>query len=124
MSESKFQLGQLVPEPNGEWRDAVHVAVLAVEAGEDLLPGDRIRVDSGRAHAVLYGETATAIVDPFLPRQTLRPGQRFLACLLPGTVTGMRHVPRTCAARPSSRASAAAGRPGTRASTTGLEVTR
>lgn len=72
-------------------RDAVHVAIVAcvVDEGRNLYPGDRVVVDGGTARRVSSGHVG--IVDPFLPVDFVRPGEMVWVCLLPGSVTGMRH---------------------------------
>lgn len=72
-------------------RDAVHVAVIPCVASEDMKPGDRInRSHDGYAKKSPSGH---GIADPFLITKTdvIKSGQQFLMCVLPGTVTGMRH---------------------------------
>ena len=85
MSNEHTVLGKI---PTGNERDAVHVAVIPVKAGSDLLPGMRVGLlDDGRASgcAVHIG-----IVDPFLT-DVVRAGSMFYLALFPETVTGMRH---------------------------------
>lgn len=71
-------------------RDAIHLAVEPVEAGERLHPGERITVAYGVARSA-EGDDALGIVDPFLPGPVLR-GQRFWFVMLPRTVHSLRHV--------------------------------
>jgi hypothetical protein len=89
------QLGRLI-ESNEHRRDAIHVAVAPVIATTRLLPGQRI----GLAYADDTEDVAPAddidieaigIVDPFLT-EPVEEKQRFWMCLLPGTITGLRHV--------------------------------
>ncbi len=73
-------------------RDAIHVAVDPVVAGEELPPGAPIRLVPSRFVAFRAPpEVAVGIVDPFLAHNVL-PGERFWLFLLPGTVTGLRHT--------------------------------
>jgi hypothetical protein len=71
-------------------RDAVHVAVAPVVAGEELSPGERVALGK---YGEAYGPTSKpiGIVDPFLTENVQR-GQRFWLFLLPNTVTSLRHV--------------------------------
>lgn len=70
-------------------RDAIHIAVLPVIAGEWFNPGDDIGVGSdGLAFSVLKH---TGIVDPFL-KEPVEKGQRFWMLLYPRMVTSLRHV--------------------------------
>jgi hypothetical protein len=89
MSQDSTVLGELCPE--GAGRDAVHVAVLPIEAGEELGPGDKVRVMDGCAYGWSSGEGLVGVVDPYLD-QIVRGGQRFYLFLLPRTITGLRHV--------------------------------
>ena len=77
-------LGQI---PETKERDAVHVAIIPMEAGELLLPGQRVGITDGKAGA---GGKIVGIVDPFLT-DVVSKGTTFWLCLLPNTVTGMRH---------------------------------
>lgn len=76
-------------------RDAIHVAVAPVIAGEDLWPGREVGFVYGSNEVVKskskdYGMDPIGIVDPFLDGR-VEKGQRFFVFLFPGTVTGMRH---------------------------------
>lgn len=74
-------------------KDAVHIAVISVASLEPLKPGDRISVSERIGKTIMVvkdRKTPQGIVDPYLT-QTVKPGQKFWMCLLPGTVTGMRH---------------------------------
>ena len=85
------KLGELITGPAG--RDAVHVAVMPVDAGEPLEPGEWVGVMlNGKAYnAYAHGIELLGIVDPFL-EIGVNTGERFYLCLLPGTVTSLRHV--------------------------------
>ena len=72
MHESK--LGQLCDSTAR--RDAVHVAIIPMVAVREMRPGERL---------------ANGIVDPFLAAN-VQPGERYYLCLVPGTVTSLRHV--------------------------------
>ena len=72
-----------------EGRDAIHLAVISVIALEELKPGTRIAVGSGKAWA--RSEEAVGIVDPFLPIPVVH-GDRFWCILNPRTITSLRHV--------------------------------
>ena len=85
-----------------EGRDAIHLAVENVEAGERLVPGERIGLGpDGKAYAapgfranVVQGRTikALGIVDPFLDVSFVQPGERFWLVVLPRTIRSLRHV--------------------------------
>lgn len=73
-----------------EQRDAIHLAVVPVEAHEDLAPGNHVVAPSGKAWRVLPGE-GIGIVDPFLDRP-VRAGERFWLVIYPRKITSLRHV--------------------------------
>ena len=73
-----------------EARDAIHLAVEPVTAGEVLAPGTGIRIDKGVAWRASTG-VMQGIVDPFLPRSA-QPGERFWFVMLPRQVRSLRHV--------------------------------
>lgn len=72
------------------FRDAIHVAVAPVEAGEDLPPGQRVALHSGKAYADVW-EKCIGIVDPFL-KELVQKGERFWLFLYPGSIESLRHV--------------------------------
>lgn len=86
MSE-KIPLGQLI---DGEGsRDAVHVAIAPMIAGERLTPGQHIGIsDDGKASAAA---SHIGVVDPFLTSE-VQAGSKFCLCLYPGTIKSLRHV--------------------------------
>lgn len=74
-----------------EFRDAIHLAVEPVEAGEDLAVGQRITYVNGKAYGLRKGEEPIGIVDPFLNTQ-VKAGQKFWLVVLPRMITSLRHV--------------------------------
>ena len=89
-------------------RDAIHLAVIPVVAGMDLMPGDHIGLVNGYAARVgaeyntgVLGEdrqviTATVekglgIVDPFL-MEPIAKGETFWLVIYPRQITSLRHV--------------------------------
>lgn len=79
-------LGEIITTE--QHRDAIHVAVAPVEAGERLTPGTHVTLRAdGKA---VSGAATIGIVDPFL-RQFLMPGDRFWLFLYPNTITSLRH---------------------------------
>ena len=80
-------LGSLIGD--GEGRDAIHVAVLPVTAGETLHPAQHIGIKDGVA--MTTATKLVGIVDPFL-RGAVHTGQKFWMLLYPRTITSLRHV--------------------------------
>ena len=80
--------------PHQQYRDAIHLAVEPVIAGERLSPGEHIFLRDGKA----WGNTGATnappllgIVDPFL-EDKLQPGQPFWLVIYPRKITSLRHV--------------------------------
>lgn len=74
-------------------RDAIHVAVAPVIAGQKLWAGAKIGFSHDNVvmeEESLFGLKAIGIVDPFL-QTSIEEGQRFFMFLNPGTVTTMKH---------------------------------
>jgi hypothetical protein len=82
-------LGTFLQE--GEKRDAIHLAVEPVIAGEKLRPGQHLVLRGGKAYACDKHSGAIGIVDPFLPWDA-SPGDRFWLVVLPRKITSLRHV--------------------------------
>mgnify|MGYP003476804670 FL=1 len=84
------QLGKLITEP--QHRDAIHIAVAPVTAGETLKPGQPIGfATEGDAFTVVAGVHTIGIVDPFLPEKAVYKGEQFYMFLYPNTITSLRH---------------------------------
>lgn len=84
------QLGHLIVDE--QHRDAVHIAVAPVTAGETLKPGQRIGfATEGDAFTVVGSAKTIGIVDPFLHEKAVYKGDRFYMFLLPNTITSLRH---------------------------------
>lgn len=71
-----------------EKRDAIHLAVLPVEAGEDLARAQPITIREGKAYLDVEG---IGIVDPFIDKG-VGMGQKFWMVLRPRIITSLRHV--------------------------------
>lgn len=76
-----------------EKRDAIHLGVEPVEAGEQLAVGATIGIKNGKAYQATKrnGIKPMGIVDPFLDAKVL-PGQRFWLVVMPRAITSLRHV--------------------------------
>lgn len=86
--QSLLGLGKIIPEDVVQEKDAIHVAVAPVRAGERLEPGDRINFEPNGT--VGLSSAPIGIVDPFLP-EAVEEGERFWMYLFPGTITSLRH---------------------------------
>lgn len=73
-----------------EKRDAIHLAVEPVTAGQLLYPGKEIRIENGVAVAA-DRDDSVGIVDPFI-NGPVRKGQRFWLVVHPRTIQSLRHV--------------------------------
>lgn len=84
---SELNIGKII---EGEAaRDAIHVAVAPVVAGEALEPGMHVAFDENGTVVPSPGNRI-GIVDPFL-RSGVEKGQKFYLFLYPKTVTNLRH---------------------------------
>jgi len=94
MDASQLKLGETWWRDEKRERDAVHIAVAPVVAGETLAPGTRVAfADSGKERVVKakdYPDDAVGIIDPYL-RAPVSEKTRCWLFLFPGTVTGLRH---------------------------------
>lgn len=81
-----IKIGSLIHEEVE--RDAIHVAIAPVAAGELLAPGARVKLSSGVA--IKDAKDAIGIVDPFL-NNWVKTGEKFWLFLYPGTITSLRH---------------------------------
>jgi hypothetical protein len=71
-------------------RDAIHIAVISMEAAEKLNPGDHIQVDGGMVRKCSNKNQSVGIVDPF--GTSVKRGDGVWVCLKPNTVTSIKHV--------------------------------
>lgn len=76
---------------NGGGRDAIHLAVEPIVAGESLIPGANIGISGGKAYNAGDGIKALGIADPFL-QTTINPGEMFWLIVYPRQITSLRHV--------------------------------
>lgn len=72
-------------------RDAIHLAVEPVVAGEKLYAGQDIGMFGGEAVASMNSIKKVGIVDPFL-RRPVEPGEKFWLIVYPRQITSLRHV--------------------------------
>lgn len=86
---SDIALGVLIE--SDQPRDAIHVAVIPVVAGERLRPGEHVALsEAGSNVAQSSDDGCVGIIDPFL-RLPVAKGQRCWLLLYQNAVTGMRH---------------------------------
>lgn len=87
-----LNIGSIIPDGLQNDRDAIHVAVVPILAGEFLSPGTHVGFqDALRTHVLaVQSQAGIGIVDPFLKRG-VEPGERFWLFLYPGTITSLRH---------------------------------
>lgn len=81
--------------PKGdEGRDAVHVAIVPACAGEPLLIGSPVRMNSKNKAVACKAKDAIGVVDPFIAQNQggIDRDSWFWLCLYPKTITGLRHV--------------------------------
>lgn len=79
---------------NEERRDAIHLGVEPIEAGEDLTVGSNIGLGSdGKAYATDFRSDIkpVGIVDPFLQNK-VEKGERFWLVVYPRKITSLAHV--------------------------------
>jgi len=79
-------LGTVIGE--SERRDAIHLAVEPVIAGERLYCGQHVGILDGKANTKAKH---VGVVDPFL-KEGVEIGQRFWLVVYPRTITSLRHV--------------------------------
>lgn len=82
------QLGQVISE--GQKRDAIHIAIAPVVAGEKLRPGQRIGFTGKDNQVGIDSKSIIGIVDPFLSK-SINKGEYFYMLLMPNTITSLRH---------------------------------
>lgn len=77
-----------------EQRDAVHLAVFPVQAGEaKLRPGDHCYIGAdGKAYLAESSAIGFGIVDPFIEQKRLAEGDWFWLMVYPRQITSLHHV--------------------------------
>jgi hypothetical protein len=92
MNANEMKLGTI---PQGdEGRDAVHIAIVPVQAADPLISGTPARLNHLNKAEACDVSDAIGIVDPFRPHDhfLVARGEWFWLCLYPKTITGLRHV--------------------------------
>lgn len=95
MADNVPKVGQLIPETEQAFRDAIHVAVIPARALVRMSPGCHVGIHEEYLPEVV-AESSEArkcigIVDPFL-KEDVEEGQRFWLFMYPNTVTSLRHA--------------------------------
>ena len=94
MSDARsLNLGKLIEQATLPERDAIHIAVCAVCANEDLLPSQHVGVVNRNEWGDFYvgpSDKPIGIVDPLLTEVVPRYSQ-FWLWLYPGSITALRH---------------------------------
>ena len=81
-------LGNIIGD--NEHRDAIHLAVEPVEAGQFMYPGQHVKIAEGKAYLAEPGK-GLGIVDPFI-LGPVAVGQKFWLVVYPRKITSLRHV--------------------------------
>lgn len=85
-TDALHTLGTIIDDKQG--RDAIHLAVEPVIAGERLKPGQDVGLKDGVA---IWDTDWLGIVDPFL-KNPVQKGERFWLVVYPRQITSLRHV--------------------------------
>lgn len=72
----------------GQQPDAIHLAVMPAEAAHEMLPGEPVGLEEGKAS---LSAKHIGIVDPFLT-DPVQEGEHFWLVINPRTITSLRHV--------------------------------
>jgi hypothetical protein len=86
-------LGIGKPITTHQERDAIHIAIIPVIAGETLNPGQAVGVAETygeNTHTAYINEKPVGIIDPFLTRR-IGQGETCWLFLYPNTVTSLKH---------------------------------
>jgi len=86
---NEIKLGSL--REGGEQRDAIHIAVAPMECGTTLRPGSWVKLDTDGKLVAADKKDAIGIIDPFLKVTKLTRGDKVWLCMIPYTITSLRH---------------------------------
>lgn len=87
---SDVKLGEIIPEGVEAFRDAIHIALAPVVAGETLAPGRHVGFLADGTVGPQSKANCIGIVDPFLER-VVNVGERFYLVLYQRSITALRH---------------------------------
>ncbi len=82
-----LKIGHIIRTPQS--RDAIHMAIIPIEAGEDIRPGHHVGIKDGKA-TTDKSVKRIGIVDPFLGFGVLE-GQVFWLFIYPGGIGSLKH---------------------------------
>lgn len=85
MSEAKLGF-----TPKDNQRDAVHVCIVPIVVGEDMNPGDKVRMGTDRRAYHAQGAEPVGVIDPFI-KLRIAAGQLAYLILTPGTQRTLTH---------------------------------
>lgn len=85
--QQKPKIGHMLEGPGD--KDAIHIAVVPVQLGEDMEAGAAVNVVNGKAYRAYA--TAIGILDPFLNNSMLFEDSWVYMFLYPNTITDLRH---------------------------------
>lgn len=88
-NDNRIDIGQLVT--SSQQRDAIHIAIIPIMAGEAMNPGTRVTLNkAGQAIDAGDCNAGIGVVSPFL-LAPVQPGDVFWLLLNPGTIRTLRH---------------------------------
>jgi len=89
VSDTAVKVGEILGD-GPSFRDAIHVAICPMVAGERLVPGQHVKIVNQKAVRAMRGFGAVGFVDPELEKP-VNKGQRFYLWIYQRTVTSLRH---------------------------------
>lgn len=85
-------IDQIISDPSSARRDAVHIAVGPIEAGERLYPGMKVKIIDGKIYLASRYDYDAA-VSPFIDEvEFVEQGQFCWIMMKPNTITSLRHL--------------------------------
>lgn len=86
----KVNLGELIKNGQAANRDAIHIAVVPVIAGETLQAGWHISLEDNKAVIAKNRDVSIGVVDPFY-NSPIKEGETFWLLIKPNSITDLRH---------------------------------
>lgn len=91
MNQEDLKLGEIIEADRVVERDAIHIAVIPLEAHDEIDRGAFIRLKLNGKATQCEGDESIGVADPYISDWCIEPGQKFWACLKPGSITSLRH---------------------------------